>query len=311
MQPRFVPTRALIGSGSDPASSHGEAVEAAPHIVATRFGVSSLSNLSKATKSTNCKKASGSTGNQGSIPMMGSVSDNDDDDDEDDDSDGDEDDTVSSSDEVALPYGSRVATRRPSAVTQRISYKDDSSTSSEEERDSGPSKSKLTKSLKAVKKTSTTSTVPPRNKTLVGKRGRGRHDDGSDGDSKSDNTSDDPSYDEDWHEAASPSGNRVATRRPSAVTQRISYKDDSSTSSEEDRDSGPSKSKLTKASTAAKKTTTNTVPPRSRADKKTPLGKRGRGRHDDGSDEDSKVARHSLRRDTSAAAEPTVIVLDD
>jgi len=208
--PRFVPTRALIGSGSDPASSHGEAVEAAPHIVTTRFGVSSLSNLSKATKSTNCKKASGFTGNQGSIPMMGSVSDNDDDDDDDDDSDGDEDDTVSSSDEVALPSGSRVATRRPSAVTQRISYKDDSSTSSEEE-----------------------------------------------------------------------------------------------------RDSGPSKSKLTKASTAAKKTTTNTVPPRSRADKKTPLGKRGRGRHDDGCDGDSKVARHSLRRDTSTAAEPTVIVLDD
>ena len=205
MQPRFVPTRALIGSGSDPASSHGEAIEAAPHIVATRFGVSSLSNLSKATKSTNCKKASGSTGNQGSIPMMGSVSDNDDDDNDDDDSDGDEDDTVSSSDEVALP-----------------------------------------------------------------------------------------------------SGNRVATRRPSAVTQRISYKDDSSTSSEE---SGPSKSKLTKASTAAKKTsTTSTVPPRSRADRKTLVGKRGRGRHDDGSDEDSKVARHSLRRDT---AEPTVIVLDD
>jgi hypothetical protein len=308
MQPRFVPTRALIGSGSDPASSHGEAVEAAPHIVATRFGVSSLSNLSKATKSTNCKKASGSTGNQGSIPMMGSVSDNDDDDDDDDDSDGDEDDTVSSSDEVALPSGSRVATRRPSAVTQRISYKDDSSTSSEEERDSGPSKSKLTKTLKAVKKTSTTSTVPPRSKTLVGKKGRGRHDDGSDGDSKSDNTSDDPSYDEDWHEVASPSGSRVATRRPSAVTQRISYKDDSSTSSDEERDSGPSKSKLTKASTVAKKTTTSTVPPR---DKKTPLGKRGRGRHDDGSDRGSKVARHSLRRDTSAAAEPTVIVLDD
>ena len=232
--------------------------------------------------------------------MMGSVSDNDDDDNDDDDSDGDEDDTVSSSDEVALPSGNRVATRRPSAVTQRISYKDDSSTSSEEEKDSGPSKSKLTKALRAVKKTSTTSTVPPRSKTQVGKRGRGRHDDGSDEDSKSDN------YDEDWHEVTSPSGNRVATRRPSAVTQRISYKDDSSTSSEE---SGPSKSKLTKASTAAKKTsTTSTVPPRSRADRKTLVGKRGRGRHDDGSDEDSKVARHSLRRDT---AEPTVIVLDD